>query len=401
MKVEKEYPVNHAAALNGGRERPVFLSRIFNVYDLVRAESTGAFPGNPTSLDSLLRSREGAREMGLGGAGIYAFLFEDELLHIGSYAGRPEAPFGGCALREKWIMELGSITMRGRQASIPQSLRGGLEAANLILPLSELADAAKRPDLPVWQSQGMEISRRKMIWAVANWPRLSGTIEAVLARFQILYVQQGPGEQPLLDNSGLERWLQLIETDLRRRFQPVIDGPHPQTAAQDAPSDGKTMRAAIESAMAEAAPLLHHLGSLRDRDMAISRHGGRDARALFLKDMPERGCEFVFDLEHVFPAMGYLIHYAADGSELYIADPYAEHGTRLILALERGSTANLIQLPGVTDFARSRDPLAERGLRYLDASDNPLWLTLGCSPRPQSAQMLLQICEALRNPVLQ
>lgn len=275
----------------------------FSAAELFSIKPAHAVPGNPAwaNLRFCLTLRDKAA---LAGAGIYAAFFDDQLIYIGKYLGKKQAPFQGNIALARWDKHIGTLTLRGRALSFAEKSRQRI----LALPDHPVVTALKGASAnTLLRDRGMLSTYNRCRFAIQHWNAFQELSEVTLARFSFIYVRlESQHAEGRWQTAMIRERINKIEDQLVESLQPrcnavVQDGsPQPIYKQADARAriEGCFRDAFGDSAIGEAvstpssiAPALHLADDLEDEDMSSAAelfHERLEAAAPALKDAVER-----------------------------------------------------------------------------------------------------------------
>lgn len=201
----------------------------FSAAELFSIEPAHAVPGNPAWAN--LRFRLTLRDKAaLAGAGIYAAFFDDQLIYIGKYLGKKQAPFQGNIALARWDKHIGTLTLRGRALSFAEKSHQRI----LALPDHPVVTALKGASAKtLLRDRGMLSTYNRGLFAIQHWDAFQELNEVALARFSFVYVRlarqhaEGRWQTALIRERINEVEDQLVES-LQPRCNAVVQDGSPQ-----------------------------------------------------------------------------------------------------------------------------------------------------------------------------
>ena len=191
----------------------------FQGSDVIDVRQDQPVPGNPSFADLVFRPRRNLAPSVVAGAGIYAIHFDGNLLYLGKFQGTTGNPFGGSVIDARWTKHMGTLTMRGRQVSVPNQTIAERASCHRDHPVvAGILDADRKV---VSKDKGCISSLNRIRFAMQHWDAFSDFNPGVLNRFQFLYGQIQP-------RSVSEDWIRGAVSDLERdivaQLQPRCNG---------------------------------------------------------------------------------------------------------------------------------------------------------------------------------
>ena len=275
----------------------------FSAAELFSIEPAHAVPGNPAWAN--LRFRLTLRDKAaLTGAGVYAAFFDDQLIYIGKYLGKKQAPFQGNIALARWDKHIGTLTLRGRALSFAEKSRQRILALPDHPVVTALRSASAKTLL---RDRGMLSTYNRCRFAIQHWNAFQELNEVTLARFSFIYVrlerQHAEGRWP---TAMIRERINDVEDQLVERLQPccnaVVQDGNPQPIYKQAEVcariegcfrevfGGSTV-GETEYTPSSVAPALHLVDDLEDEDMNSAAelfHERLEAAPSALKDAVER-----------------------------------------------------------------------------------------------------------------
>lgn len=199
----------------------------FQGSDVIDVRQDQPVPGNPSFADLVFRPRRSLAPSVVAGAGIYTIHFDGNLLYLGKFQGTTVNPFGGSVIDARWTKHMATLTMRGRQVSVPNQTIAELASRHRDHPtVSGILDADRKV---VSKDKGCISSLNRIRFAMQHWDAFADFNPGVLNRFQFLYGQIQP-------RAVSEDWIRGAVSDLERdlvaQLQPPCNGNVPAERAR-------------------------------------------------------------------------------------------------------------------------------------------------------------------------
>jgi hypothetical protein len=195
-----------------------------NLFDLVEK---APWPGNPTPFNSVIRLKSVDDAPTFAGPGIYALFFDEGLIYIGKYRGKKNNPFSGDVTRFRWDKHLGTLTMRGRNVSLPPTVLERVLATFSGDLIDKLSSGTSET---IGRDRGMVAGFKRVRFAHENWEAFSRLNNEVLARFTAVYVRVLPtSEMQVRDTDEIRTAVSAAEAELIKEFLPICNNESDRT----------------------------------------------------------------------------------------------------------------------------------------------------------------------------
>ncbi len=191
----------------------------FHGSEVIDVRQDRPLPGNPGFADLVFRPRRNLAPSVVAGAGVYAILFDGNLLYLGKFQGTTGNPFGGNVVDARWTKHLGTLSLRARRVSVPNQTIIELSSRHRDHPAVVGILGADRS--VVSKDKGCISSLNRIRFAMQHWDAFADLNHRTLNRFQFLYAQLQP-------RAVSEDWIRGAVSDLERnlvaQLQPPCNG---------------------------------------------------------------------------------------------------------------------------------------------------------------------------------
>jgi len=194
----------------------------FLAEDLFKIDHIQSLPGMPVWANLRFRKKKFNRS-NFSGPGIYAILFNKQLIYIGKFLGKKTDPRGGDIRDARWDKHLGSMTLRSRNISFSKKSLDRVLQSNAPHLVGDLRQSNQQALL---RDRGCLSTFNRFAFGSHHWDQFQNLDESHLKLFQFLYVRVSTFTS---DTTETRKLVSDAEDQLVKLFNPycnaVVDFP--------------------------------------------------------------------------------------------------------------------------------------------------------------------------------